>query len=151
MQSLLAFAAGGVFGQGIGQGSPNFIPVVHSDFVFAAVGEEWGLLGVIAVIVCICVLLMRGLRIAVAQRGRPFHTLLAVGLSVLVAVQSLFIMSGVLKLVPLTGVTLPFMSYGGTHLMSEFMLLGILTAMGRYARPAHKESASAKGEFLLPG
>ncbi len=126
VQSLLAFAAGGIFGQGIGQGSPNYIPVVHSDFVLAAVGEEWGLLGVIVVIVCFGTLLVRGLRISVAQRGRPFNTLLAVGLSALLAVQSLFIMSGVLKLAPLTGVTLPFMSYGGSSLVVNFIIIGLL-------------------------
>ncbi len=126
VQSLLAFAAGGIFGQGVGQGSPNFIPVVHSDFVLAAVGEEWGLLGVIVIVVCFGVLLVRGLRIGVAQRGRPFNTLLAVGLSALLTVQSLFIMSGVLKLAPLTGVTLPFMSYGGSSLLVNFVIVGLL-------------------------
>jgi peptidoglycan glycosyltransferase len=126
VQSLMAFAAGGIFGQGVGQGSPNFIPVVHSDFVLAAVGEEWGLLGVFVVITCFGMLLMRGLRISVAQRGRPFNTLLAVGLSALIAIQSLFIMGGVLKLAPLTGVTLPFMSYGGSSLLINFVVIGLL-------------------------
>ena len=126
VQSLMAFAAGGIFGKGIGQGSPNFIPVVHSDFVLAAVGEEWGLLGVLVIVVCFSMLLMRGLRISVAQRGRPFNTLLAVGLSALIAIQSLFIMSGVLKLAPLTGVTLPFMSYGGSSLLINFVVIGLL-------------------------
>jgi cell division protein FtsW (lipid II flippase) len=126
VQSLMAFAAGGMFGQGIGQGAPTYIPVVHSDFIFAAVGEEWGLLGVLAVITCIAVLVMRGLRVAIAQRGHPFHTLLAVGLSSLLAVQSLMIMGGVLKLIPLTGVTLPYMSYGGSSLLTNFVMIGLL-------------------------
>lgn len=126
VQSLLAFAAGGPFGQGIGQGLPTFIPVVHSDFVFAAIAEEWGLLGVIAVIVCIAVMVTRGLRLAILQRGRPFHALLAVGLSAILATQSLLIMGGVLKLVPLTGVTLPWLSYGGSSLVTNFVLIGML-------------------------
>ena len=126
VQSLLAFAAGGVFGQGIGQGSPNFIPVVHSDFVFAALAEEWGLLGVVVVIACIAVFVVRGLRIAVMQRARPFHALLAVGLSVMLATQSLLIMGGVLKLIPLTGVTLPYFSYGGSSLLVNFVMVGLL-------------------------
>jgi cell division protein FtsW len=126
VQSLLAFAAGGIFGQGIGQGSPGFIPVIHSDFVFAAVGEEWGLLGVIAVIVCIVVVVMRGVRIATSQQTRPFHALLAVGLSVMIGTQCLLIMCGVLKLLPLTGVTLPFLSYGGSSLLASFVIIGLL-------------------------
>lgn len=126
VQSLMAFAAGGPFGQGIGQGLPTFIPVVHSDFVFAAIAEEWGLLGVIAVVAVIAILVMRGLQTATIQRGRPFQTLLAVGLSTLLATQSLLIMGGVLKLAPLTGVTLPFLSYGGSSLVTNFVIVGLL-------------------------
>lgn len=126
VQSLLAFAAGGVFGQGIGQGSPTYIPVVHSDFVFAALAEEWGLLGVIAVVACFAVFVVRGLRIAILQRFRPFQALMAVGLSVMIAVQTLLIMGGVLKLIPLTGVTLPYFSYGGSSLLVNFVMVGLL-------------------------
>ncbi len=126
VQSLLAFAAGGVFGQGIGQGSPVYIPVVHSDFVFAALAEEWGLLGVIAAVVLIAMFVVRGLRIAIILRPRPFHALLAVGLSVMLAAQSLLIMAGVLKLIPLTGVTLPYFSYGGSSLLVNFIMVGLL-------------------------
>jgi cell division protein FtsW len=126
VQSLMAFAAGGVVGQGIGQGSPIYIPVVHSDFVFAALAEEWGLLGVIVAIACITLFVMRGLRVAITQRGRPFHSLFAIGLSLLLGVQSLLIMAGVLKLIPLTGVTLPYFSYGGSSLLMSFISVGLL-------------------------
>jgi cell division protein FtsW (lipid II flippase) len=126
VQSLFAFAAGGVFGQGVGQGSPTYIPVVHSDFVFAALAEEWGFLGVITVIACIAILVTRGMRAAVRQQRRPFLALLTVGLSMLIATQSLLIMAGVLKLVPLTGVTLPFLSYGGSSLLASFIIIGLL-------------------------
>lgn len=126
VQSLLAFAAGGVFGQGVGQGSPGFIPVVHSDFVFAAVAEEWGLLGIVAIIVCLAALVGRGMRTALRQDTQSFRALLAVGLSMLLAVQSLMIMAGVLKLIPLTGVTLPFLSYGGSSLLMTFVNVGLL-------------------------
>jgi cell division protein FtsW (lipid II flippase) len=126
VQSLLAFAAGGVLGQGVAQGSPTYIPVVHSDFVFAALGEEWGLLGVIAVICCIVVIVVRGMRIAVRYHARPFLSLLTLGLSMLIATQSLLIMGGVLKLLPLTGVTLPFLSYGGSSLLASFVIIGLL-------------------------
>lgn len=126
VQSLQAFAAGGIFGQGVNQGSPIYIPVAHSDFVFAALAEEWGLLGVLAVIASIAVLVMRGLRAAILQQGRPFFTLLTVGLSALLGIQSLLIMCGVLKLLPLTGVTLPFLSYGGSSLLMSFIVVGLL-------------------------
>lgn len=126
VQSLMAFAAGGVFGQGIGQGAPNYIPVVHSDFVFAALAEEWGLLGVGVVIVTLTLLVMRGLRIALYQQDRPFYALLAVGLSALIAIQTLLIMGGTLRVLPLTGVTLPFLSYGGSSLVISFMAMGLL-------------------------
>jgi cell division protein FtsW len=126
VQSLQAFAAGGVFGQGIGQGVPGYVPVVHSDFVFAAVGEEWGLLGTISVVTAIAALCLRGLRISLQYPSRSFRSLLTIGLSVLLAVQSIMIMGGVLKLLPLTGVTLPFLSYGGSSLLVSFVALGLL-------------------------
>lgn len=126
VQSLLAFAAGGSFGQGVAQGSPTYIPVVHSDFVFSALAEEWGLLGVITVTACIGILVARGLKIAIQQERRSFLALLAVGLSLLIATQSFLIMGGVLKLVPLTGVTLPYLSYGGSSLLASFVILGLL-------------------------
>lgn len=126
VQSLMAFGAGGVFGQGIGQGLPGYVPVVHSDFVFAAIGEEWGLLGVVVVIAGIAALFVRGLRSALRYPAHSFRALLTVGLSLLLAVQSLMIMGGVLKLIPLTGVTLPFLSYGGSSLVMSFVTLGLL-------------------------
>jgi len=126
VQSLFAFAAGGIFGQGVGQGSPTYIPVVHSDFVFAALAEEWGLVGIIMVVACIAIVVARGMRAAVRQQRRPFLALLTVGLSMLIATQSLLIMGGVLKLVPLTGVTLPFLSYGGSSLLASFVIIGLL-------------------------
>lgn len=126
VQSLMAFASGGVFGEGIAQGLPTFIPVVHSDFVFAAIAEEWGLLGVVVVVSSFAALVLRGLRIAMLQQEKPFYALLAVGLTMLIAVQSLLIMGGVLKLVPLTGVTLPLVSYGGSSLVASFVMVGLL-------------------------
>ncbi len=126
VQSLMAFGAGGVFGQGIGQGEPGFIPVVHSDFVFAALAEEWGLLGVVTVLGCFAVLIARGMRAAVRQQDRPFYALMAVGLSALLGVQMLLITGGVLKVLPLTGVTLPFISYGGSSLLTSFVAIGFL-------------------------
>jgi cell division protein FtsW (lipid II flippase) len=135
VQSLQAFAAGGVFGQGIGQGSPVYIPVAHSDFIFAALAEEYGLLGVIALLTTLGVLITRGMRTAILQRGQPFQTLMAVGLSTLIAVQSLLIMGGVIRLLPLTGVTLPFVSYGGSSLLASFVMLGLLLRLSTSTQP----------------
>lgn len=126
VQSLLAFAAGGIFGTGIGQGSPTYIPVVHSDFVFAALAEEWGLLGVVVVMICLLTITMRGLRLAILQQERPFYALMAVGLSALIGTQTLLIIGGTLRVLPLTGITLPFMSYGGSSLLTTFVVIGLL-------------------------
>jgi cell division protein FtsW len=126
VQSLLAVATGGVFGEGVGLGAPTYIPVVHSDFVFAAIAEEWGMVGSLGVLVCITVLVMRALRIALENTRRPFRSLLAVGIGLLFAIQSILIMAGVVKLIPLTGITLPFVSYGGSSLLSSFIMIGLL-------------------------
>ena len=129
VQSLLAFSAGGVFGQGVGQGSPTYIPVVHSDFVFAAVGEEWGLLGTLVVTTVLGLLVMRGMQIAARSQDRPFRAYLAAGISITLAAQCLLIIGGVLKIIPLTGITLPFLSYGGSSLLAYFLMMGLLIVL----------------------
>lgn len=125
VQSLYAVAAGGVIGQGAGQGFPTFIPVVHSDFVFAAVAEEWGLIGSLGLVAVFMILTYRGFHAAM-QTLRPFRTYLAAGITLLFAIQALMIMGGVTKLLPLTGVTLPFISYGGSSLLISSIMLGLL-------------------------
>ena len=134
VQSLMAFGAGGIFGTGVGLGLPDYIPVVHSDFVFAALAEEWGLLGVIAILSSYAVVAMRGLLIGMTHSGRAFYKLLAVGLTMMLTVQALMIMAGVLKLLPLTGVTLPFISYGGSSLLTSFVMIGILLRLSSGTR-----------------
>ena len=126
VQSLMAFSAGGIIGQGIGQGAPEFIPVVHSDFIFSALAEEWGLIGVLSSLLLIMLLILRGLRIATFNQHRPYRALFAAGLSLIIGVQSLLIMGGTLRLWPLTGVTLPFVSYGGSSLLTSYIILGLL-------------------------
>jgi len=126
VQSLQAFASGGVFGQGIGQGSPFYVPVAHSDFVFAAIAEEWGFIGVVVLLSCLTVIVLRGFKIALIHQQRPFYALLAIGLSLIIAIQSLMICGGVLRVFPLTGVTLPFVSYGGSSLLTTFIITGLL-------------------------
>ena len=134
VQSLMAFAAGGIFGTGVGQGFPGYIPVVHSDFIFAAIAEEWGLLGVVGILSCLGVLAWRGLAIALTHPGAAFHKLLAGAITLTLLVQALMIMAGVLKLLPLTGVTLPFISYGGSSLLACHIMIGLLLRLSAGAR-----------------
>ncbi len=135
VQSLLAVASGGLTGSGLGRGAPEFIPVVHSDFAFAAIAEEYGLLGSAAVTMLLAVLVTRALHIAINNEGeRPFHALLAAGIGFSLGFQSLLIMGGVLKIIPLTGVTLPFVSYGGSSLLFSFLMLGLLLRISTPAR-----------------
>ncbi len=125
VQSLLAFGAGGVFGRGLGLGNPTYIPAVHTDFVFAAIGEELGLAGALAVIALYGILMLRGFRIAI-RASRPFERLLAAGLSAGLAIQAWVIMAGNAKLTPIAGVTLPFISYGGSSILTSFIALSLL-------------------------
>lgn len=125
VQSLLAIGAGGILGQGLGLGSPTFIPAVHTDFVFAAIGEEFGLVGTLAIVALYGVLLLRGFRIA-ACASRPFERFLAAGLTSSLVIQAWVIMAGNAKLAPIAGVTLPFISYGGSSLLVSFVTLALL-------------------------
>jgi cell division protein FtsW (lipid II flippase) len=125
VQSLIAVAAGGLFGAGPGQGAPTLIPVVHSDFIFAALAEEWGLIGVLAMTALLSAVVLRAMRIA-AGAPSAFGQLLAGGLGALLGLQTLLITAGVVKLLPLTGLTVPFVSYGGSSLVSAFCLVGVL-------------------------
>jgi cell division protein FtsW (lipid II flippase) len=125
VQATFALAWGGVVGTGIGLGNPDRIPIAPTDFIFAAIGEELGLLGGAAVIIAFLLMVGAGLRIA--QRAEtPFDTLLAVGLTTIIGVQSFIIIGGVIRLVPLTGITLPFVSYGGSSLVANYVLLALL-------------------------
>ncbi len=125
VQSLYAIADGGLIGQGIGQGYPGYIPVVHSDFVFAAIAEEWGAIGAVGTVALFMLLAGRGIKGAMMGR-RPFRFYLAAGITVILSTQALLIMGGVTKLLPLTGVTLPFISYGGSSLLISSLMVGLL-------------------------
>jgi len=125
VQSLLAFGAGGIFGQGLGLGRPTYIPAVHTDFVFAAIGEEFGLAGTLVVVALYGALALRGFRIA-ARTPRPFERFLAAGLTAGLVIQAWVIMAGNAKLAPIAGVTLPFVSYGGSSLLTSSVALGLL-------------------------
>jgi cell division protein FtsW (lipid II flippase) len=125
VQSMFAFANGGVSGTGIGLGSPTKIPAVKTDFILAAIGEELGLVGATAVLVAFLLIIGAGLRTAV-RAERPFEKLLATGLTTILGVQAFIIIGGVVRVVPLTGVTLPFVSYGGSSLVANYVLLALL-------------------------
>ncbi len=125
IQGAYALAWGGTTGVGPGLGIAGRIPFDETDFIFAIIGEELGLLGATAVLVAFLVLAGSGLRIA-REAGEGFGSLLAVGLTTLLAFQAFIIMAGVTRLLPLTGVTLPFVSYGGSSLVANYMLLALL-------------------------
>jgi peptidoglycan glycosyltransferase len=125
VQALFALAAGGLTGVGLSLGNPQRIPAVATDFIFAAIGEELGLLGTAAIILAFLLMIGTGIRIALRAEA-PFDKLLATGLTTIVGVQSFIIIGGVTRLVPLTGVTLPFVSYGGSSLLSNYVLLALL-------------------------
>jgi cell division protein FtsW (lipid II flippase) len=125
LQGLYGIGDGGVTGTGLGRGSPDTIPYAESDFIFAAIGEELGMFGATAVLMAYLLLIGAGLRIAL-RTDRPFEKLLAVGLTTIVGIQAFIIMGGVIKVVPLTGITLPFVSYGGSSLLANYVLLALL-------------------------
>lgn len=133
VQALLAFARGGLLGVGLGNGLPIVdgrlpIPEVHTDFPLAALGEELGIVGVLAILGLYLVLVERGFRIGAAAAD-DFRALLAIGLSLVVGVQAFIIAAGNLKVLPLTGVTLPFISYGGSSLLANAVVVGLLLAL----------------------
>ena len=127
-QSLFAIGSGGFAGSGFGAGSPYFIPEVHSDFIFAAICEEMGILGGIGVIMLYFMFIYRGFKIALSVQN-PFHKVMALGITVMYGFQTFIIVGGVIKFIPLTGITLPFISYGGSSLLTSFIALGILQAI----------------------
>lgn len=124
-QSLFAIAEGGFFGKGLGLGYPYFIPLAYNDFIFAAICEELGIFTGIGVIMLFLLLVYRGFKIGIGQTN-TFYKILALGISSLFGIQSFIILGGVLKVIPLTGITLPFIAYGGTSILASFIALAVL-------------------------
>lgn len=151
VQSLFAIAEGGFFGAGIGFGHPELIPVSVSDFIFPVICEEMGLFAGFAVILLYLLLVYRGIKIALEQEYK-FYRMLAISATVLISVQAFLNIGGVIKLIPMTGITLPFMSYGGSSILSSFIALGILQVASedlswKYEKSTESEEAKNMGEI----
>lgn len=140
VQSLMSVANGGLLGRGIGIGSPGLVPVAHSDFIYTAIAEEMGLAGSIGLLTVYGLLFSRGLIIAIHSSER-FHRLLAAGLTAYLGIQALLIIAGDLRLLPLTGVTLPFIAYGGSSLLTSAIAVAILLTIS--ARAAGKPTTAS--------
>jgi cell division protein FtsW (lipid II flippase) len=125
IQSLYSLASGGWTGTGLGFGDPTTVPESHTDFIFTAIGEELGLVGALGLLLCYLLFVVRGYQVALRARD-GFQQLLAAGLTTAIAAQALIITGGTTDLIPLTGITLPFVSYGGSSTLVNFAMVGIL-------------------------
>ena len=125
VQGLYAIASGGLLGRGLYQGSPSMVPVRESDYIFAILAEEFGIIFSIGILVIYFLMFYRSIRVALKVRS-VFSSLLTVGFSVMIAMQAIVIVGGVLNVIPLTGITLPLVSYGGTSMLTVFFALGII-------------------------
>lgn len=133
VQALIAISSGGWFGRGLGLGTPRMIPYYHTDFIFAAICEEFGLFFALGVLALFALVVIRGMGIAARAKTR-FHALLAFGASFILGIQTVVIVGGVTKFIPLTGVTLPFMSAGGSSLLVCMALAGVILGVDSLER-----------------
>ena len=149
-QSTVAVGSGGLLGKGLGYGTQSrlkFLPEYQTDFIFAAFAEEWGFAGIVILFSLYGILIWR--IIVQASRGATnFEILYGAGVAIFFIVHITINVGMNMHLLPVTGTPLPLMSYGGTHIFTEFLALGILMSMRRYSRPAHKDMV--KNEFVGP-
>ena len=144
VQGLYGMGFGGVLGRGLGGGQPYYTPLVQSDFIVTAFGEEIGLTGLMALLIIYGLIVQRGLRAAVSARD-PFAKLLAGGLSFVLALQVFVIVGGVTRLIPLTGITTPFLSQGGSSLVASWMLIAVLIRVSDTARRPPPQAIQDEG------
>ena len=132
VQGLYGIASGGLFGTGLGQGYPEYIPVNDSDFIYAVICEEFGIIFAVGIMILYFLLFYRGIRAAFVTDDK-FSQLIAVGFSTMIACQTLVIIGGIFAVIPLTGITLPIISYGGSSILTTFFALGILQKISEEA------------------
>ncbi len=148
LQSTIAVGSGGLLGKGLGFGTQSrlkFLPEYQTDFIFAAFAEEWGFIGALLLLLLFALVIWRILHIAALGESN-FEMLFGMGVAIFFMSHILINVGMNMGIMPVTGITLPFMSYGGSHLLTEFMALGILMGMRKYSRPAHRDDM--KNEFL---
>ncbi len=153
-QGLMGLGAGGMLGTGLGQGRPQITPLADSDFIFASLGEELGLVGAFAILLLYALLVERGLRTALGTRD-GFGKLLATGLAFTMALQVFTIVGGVLRVIPLTGLTTPFLSAGGSSLLANWAIVAILLRISDHARrpipDPHQAPATPEAPTIVGG
>ena len=139
IQSIIAIAAGGLFGSGLGIGYPGLVPVPHSDFIYASIVEETGMVGAVALISLFAILLFRGIQTAILTSSR-FYRFLASGIGIFITFQTILIVGGNIRLLPITGVTLPLISYGGSSLLTSMLALFILAKISSTPKSEHNRT-----------
>ena len=142
IQSIISIAAGGLFGTGFGLGYPSLVPLSHSDFIFTAIAEEIGFIGSIGFISLLVIFLFRGIKVSIESKDR-FHKYLAAGITAYVITQSILIIGGNIRLFPITGVTLPFISYGGSSLLTSYLALSMLLIVSSHKKKPNNLSSSS--------
>lgn len=150
VQGLFGMAKGGLTGAGLGNGRPHIVPYAESDFIYASLGEELGLVGMFAILLLYVVLFERGMKIAQQLRD-GFGTLLATGLSFTIALQCFIVIGGVTRLIPLTGLTTPFLAYGGSSLIANWIIIGLMLRMSDNARRPAEEFQTGVLTIQKPG